>query len=47
MLAVPSWTGFDLEAHEPTDLFRVCDTPVLEALGLYRENTLDRHQDVS
>jgi gentisate 1,2-dioxygenase len=47
MLAVPSWTGFDLEAHEPTDLFRVCDTPVLEALGLYRESTLDRHQDVS
>lgn len=46
VFAVPSWAPFDLEATEPTDLFALSDAPVLEALGLARARTLDRHQDI-
>jgi gentisate 1,2-dioxygenase len=47
MLALPSWAAFEVSAHETTDLFRVCDTPVLEALGLYRETTLAQQEELS
>ena len=46
MLAVPSWAVVDHEASEPSDLFAVSDAPVLQALGLYRELTLDGPQEV-
>ncbi len=45
-LAVPSWAPLDFEAAEPTDLFCLCDAPVLEALGLARSTTLDSYQTV-
>jgi gentisate 1,2-dioxygenase len=44
MFVVPSWTPFDLEAHEVTDLFCVSDAPVIEALRLDRSETLADHQ---
>jgi gentisate 1,2-dioxygenase len=47
MLAVPSWAAVDHEAGEPSDLFAITDTPVLKALGLYREATLDGPQEVT
>ncbi|HZD01867.1 MAG TPA: cupin domain-containing protein [Actinomycetes bacterium] len=47
MLAVPSWALVDHEASEPSDLFAISDTPVLQALGLYREVTLDVPQEVT
>ncbi|MFD4603038.1 cupin domain-containing protein [Streptomyces sp. NPDC058464] len=37
LIAVPSWTSVTVLAEEPLDLFTVSDAPVLEALGLYRE----------
>ncbi|WP_043453913.1 cupin domain-containing protein [Streptomyces fulvoviolaceus] len=36
LIAVPSWTSQRVLADGPLDLFTVSDTPVLEALGLYR-----------
>jgi len=36
MVAVPSFAPFSFEASESTDLFRVSDAPVIEALGLDR-----------
>ena len=47
MLAVPSWAVVDHEAGEPSDLFAITDAPVLKALGLYREVTLDAPQEVT
>jgi len=44
---VPSWVPVEHEAHEPADLFRVDDAPVMRALELYREQTLDAPQDVT
>ena len=37
MFVVPSWAAVDHEAHEPSDLFSIDDSPVLKALRLYRE----------
>ncbi|GAA1276724.1 gentisate 1,2-dioxygenase [Planotetraspora silvatica] len=37
IFAVPSWARYGLEADEELDVFSVTDAPVLEALGLYRE----------
>ena len=47
MLAVPSWAAVDHEAAEPSDLFAITDAPVLKALGLYREATLEQPQEVT
>lgn len=47
MLAIPSWSIVEHEAAEPTDLFAITDTPVLKALGLYREETLEAPQPVT
>ncbi|MEU6258576.1 cupin domain-containing protein [Streptomyces sp. NPDC047043] len=38
LIAVPSWTWVTYIAEEPLDLFTVSDAPVLEALGLRRED---------
>jgi gentisate 1,2-dioxygenase len=46
MLAVPSWAAVDHEVSTPSDLFAITDAPVLKALGLYREATLDEPQEV-
>ncbi|GLY97219.1 cupin domain-containing protein [Actinoplanes sp. NBRC 103695] len=40
ILAIPSWTPWRLEAHDPLDVFSTSDAPVLDALGLYREEEL-------
>jgi gentisate 1,2-dioxygenase len=37
IVAIPSWAAWHLEAHEQLDAFSTSDTPVLDALGLYRE----------
>jgi gentisate 1,2-dioxygenase len=37
VLAVPSWTPFEFEAQEDSVLMEVTDTPVLRALGFYKE----------
>lgn len=37
VLAVPSWTPFDLRASTDAIVLEVCDEPVLRALGFYRE----------
>src|SRR6266498_683606 len=47
MLAVPSWAAVDHEATEPSDLFAITDAPVLKALGLYREATLEQPQEIT
>jgi gentisate 1,2-dioxygenase len=40
IIAIPSWTSWQLEAHDQLDMFSTSDTPVLDALGLYREEEL-------
>ncbi|WP_432182405.1 hypothetical protein [Streptomyces sp. NBC_00063] len=40
LIAVPSWTSVAVIADAPLDLFTVSDAPVLEALALYREETV-------
>ncbi|GAA1236100.1 cupin domain-containing protein [Prauserella halophila] len=37
IIAIPSWTSWQLEAHDQLDMFSTSDAPVLDALGLYRE----------
>lgn len=37
ILAIPSWTPWQLVADEQLDVFSTSDAPVLDALGLYRE----------
>ena len=37
IVAVPSWAPYRLEAHDQLDVFSVSDAPVLEALGLGRD----------
>ncbi|MFR9803742.1 cupin domain-containing protein [Pseudonocardia sp. RS010] len=37
IVAIPSWVPWHLEANEQLDAFSASDVPVLDALGLYRE----------
>jgi gentisate 1,2-dioxygenase len=46
IFVVPSWATVEHTAHEPADLFTLSDTPVLRALGLYREHHHARPQEV-
>lgn len=46
IFVVPSWAAVDHEAGEPADLFAITDRPVLEALRLFRSETLTERQDV-
>ncbi len=41
IFVAPSWSIVEHEAAERSDLFAVTDRPILEALGLYREERLD------
>ncbi len=47
IFVVPSWVAAEHHALERSDLFVTSDRPVLEALGLYREEMLDEEQSVS
>ncbi len=42
IFVVPSWTSVDHEVTEQSDLFALSDAPVMEMLGLHREETLPR-----
>jgi gentisate 1,2-dioxygenase len=46
MFVVPSWSAAEHRSGEGADLFALSDTPVLRALGIYREETLPRPQPV-
>lgn len=46
MFVIPSWAAVNHQAGEPADVFAVADRPILEAFGLYREETLDAGQEV-
>lgn len=37
IVAIPSWTAWRFEADDELDIFSTSDAPVLDALGLYRE----------
>jgi gentisate 1,2-dioxygenase len=46
VFVVPSWASLDHEAMDgPADLFAISDRPVLNALRIYREETLAEHQE--
>jgi gentisate 1,2-dioxygenase len=47
MFVVPSWTPVDHHATSQADLFSIGDTPVLRALGVYREQALTEPQVVT
>jgi gentisate 1,2-dioxygenase len=44
MFVVPSWVPVEHHATTAADLFTLADSPVLRALGVHRENTLDSPQ---
>jgi gentisate 1,2-dioxygenase len=46
MFVAPSWTLVEHFGHEQADLFALGDSPVLRALGLYREQEQDARQQV-
>jgi gentisate 1,2-dioxygenase len=46
VFVTPSWSAVDHEAFERSDVFAICDRPVLQTLRLYREEDLDRQQAV-
>ena len=46
VFVTPSWAAVDHEADEPADLFAISDRPVLQALHLYRQETLLRAQEI-
>ncbi len=47
IFVAPSWSKVEHEATEKSTLFAVTDRPILEALGLYREETLETPQLVT
>ncbi len=47
MFVVPSWSAAEHFSAGGADLFALGDAPVLRALGLYREETLPRRQEVT
>ncbi|MDQ6857787.1 MAG: cupin domain-containing protein [Chloroflexota bacterium] len=47
IFVAPSWSKVEHEATVESNLFAVTDRPILEALGLYREETLDTRQLVT
>jgi len=47
IFVVPSWAALDHQASEPSDLFSLNDFPVIKSLGLYRELTETRHQEIT
>jgi gentisate 1,2-dioxygenase len=46
MYVVPSWSAVEHHAAEQADLFTLSDTPVLRALGIYREQALTAAQSI-
>jgi gentisate 1,2-dioxygenase len=46
MFVVPSWAAAEHRSAHGADLFALADTPVLRALGVYREQTLPGPQPV-
>jgi gentisate 1,2-dioxygenase len=46
VFVTPSWSAVDHEALERSDVFAICDRPVLQTLRLYREEDLDRQRAV-
>jgi len=46
VFVVPSWAIVEHQAHQVSDLFAVTDRPILAALGLFRETTLDQPQQI-
>ncbi|MFC4562152.1 cupin domain-containing protein [Nocardiopsis mangrovi] len=47
MFVVPSWAAVEHRSGPGADLFGLSDTPVLRALGIYREETLLGPQEVT
>jgi gentisate 1,2-dioxygenase len=47
MFVVPSWQPYDHQADSTADLFEVSDEATLRALHLFRDETLEQHQDVT
>lgn len=47
VFVTPSWAAVDHQADETADLFAISDRPVLQALHLYRQETLPVPQDIS
>lgn len=43
----PSWAVVDHQAMEPADLFAVSDRPVLQALHLFREEGVEKQQEIT
>ena len=46
IFVTPSWASVDHESFERADLFAISDRPVLQALHLYREEELAKHQEI-
>jgi gentisate 1,2-dioxygenase len=46
VFTTPSWSTVDHHAHEPSDLFAITDRPVLQALHLFKQETLSEPQEI-
>jgi gentisate 1,2-dioxygenase len=47
VFVVPSWSTLEHDATEPSDLFAISDRPVLESLGVFRDEWSDTAQEVT
>ena len=50
VIAIPSWQSWSIRADVELDVFSTSDAPVLEALGLYKEESFGEngaHQAVT
>lgn len=47
MFVIPSWSAAEHHAERTAEIFTIADTPVLRALGIYREETLAEPQPVT
>ncbi|MQB00648.1 MAG: cupin domain-containing protein [Actinobacteria bacterium] len=45
VFVAPSWAAVEHEASEQADLFVISDRPIMQALGIFRSETLDDHQE--
>ena len=47
MFVVPSWEALDHEAETTADIFEVSDEATVRALRLFRDETVEQHQEIT
>jgi gentisate 1,2-dioxygenase len=47
MFVVPSWEALDHQADATADIFEVSDEATMRALHLFRDETVEQHQEIT